>query len=382
MYDVIVIGAGVMGGAAAYHLAGSGRQTLLLEQFTVGHTHGSSHGGSRIIRYTHREVDDARLMPAVFTLWRQLEAESNESLLKMTGGLYAGPEDESFMAGAQIALQTLRHPYRLMTVHELARELPQFRLPAGWLALYQQDSGVLAATRAVQTLARQAVRRGATLREQTQVQAVTPNGDGVAVRCAGPAGDETLYAHQAVITAGPWVQRLLQPLLPASLPLQVTHQQVAYFAVEEPERYAVGRCPIFLFTAEPHFYGFPIFERPNLIKVGQECLGNVVDPDAERVIDMAAMTRLSEVVAQTLVGVNPTPQQMELCLYTETPTREFIVDRHPAHPQILIGAGFSGRGFKFAIAIGRLLVDLAASSPGDYSSQFWLPKFALTRWLE
>ena len=84
-------------------------------------------------------------------------------------------------------------------------------------------------------------------------------------------------------------------------------------------------------------------------------------------------------IARTLVGVNPTPAQVELCLYTETPTRDFIIDRHPEHPQILMGVGFSGRGFKFAINIGRLLADLAQSAPGVYDSEFWLPSYAVSR---
>lgn len=379
MYDLIVIGAGVMGSAAAYHLAKDGRRVLLIEQFTIGHTHGSSHGGSRIIRYTHDDVAYVRLMPAIFELWRRLEAESGASLLQMTGGLYIGPEDEPFLRGAQHALHTLQYPYQVLSPDELPDRFPQFRLPAGWLALYQQESGILAATRCVETLAHQAVQHGATVRERTQVQAVTPAGDGVAVRLAGAGGEETLYAVQAVITAGPWIERLLAPLLPYRLPLQVTHQQVAYFAVEQPELYAVGRCPLYIFTALPHFYGFPIFERAGEVKVGMELVGSVVDPDAPRTATEAAISELSAAIERSLVGVRPQPTRVELCLYTETPNHHFIIDRHPEHPQILMGGGFSGRGFKFGIAVGRLLADLAASAPGVYESEFWLPRFAVTR---
>jgi monomeric sarcosine oxidase len=376
-YDVVVIGAGAMGSAAAYHLAGAGRRVLLVEQFQIGHTHGSSHGGSRIIRYTHREVEYTQLMPSLFALWQQLEAESGEHLLQMTGGLYIGPPDEPFLVGAQTALSQFNHSYRLFTSEEVSQEFPQFRLPKGWLALFQEHSGILAASRCVATLAQQAVRRGAELREQSRVLAVQPNAEGVAVQLAGPGGTEIIYADQAVVTAGPWAQRLLGPLLPTTLPLTVTHQQVTYFAVEQPELYAVGRCPLYIFTALPHFYGFPIFEMPGHIKIGLELLDSKVEPDGERTVDQAAVDEISAAVAETMVGLAPRPAKVDLCLYTETPTRDFIIDRHPEHPQILFATGFSGRGFKFSIGIGRLLADLAASAPGEYHSEFWLPNFAL-----
>jgi glycine/D-amino acid oxidase-like deaminating enzyme len=184
-----------------------------------------------------------------------------------------------------------------------------------------------------------------------------------------------------VITAGPWASRLLTPLLGQPLPLKVTHQQVAYFPVQDPALYAVGRCPLYIFTAIPHFYGFPIFEKPGHIKIGLELLDSVIDPDGPRAVDAAAVDELSDAVNEFMMGLAPRPSQVDLCLYTETPTRDFIIDRHPQHPQILFAAGFSGRGFKFAIGMGRLLADLAGSAPGQYNSEFWLPRFALSRFV-
>jgi monomeric sarcosine oxidase len=377
-YDIIVVGAGVMGSATAYHLARDGRRVLLLEQFSVGHTRGSSHGGSRIIRYTHDTHDYARVMPATFALWRQLEQESAERLLQMTGGLYIGPTDDAFLRNAQQLLQDAQQPYRLFTPTDLQMVYPQFRLPAGWLALFQEQSGVLAANRCVQTLVRQAIRHGAALREHVQVQAVEPQGDGVTVSWTSQHGAETLYAPQAVITAGPWAKRLLAPLVAWPLPLQATHQQYAYFAVEQPAQYSVERCPIFMYTADPYFYGFPSFERPGQVKLGIELEHTPTHPDQPRAVDAQVLDQLCTLVSHNMVGVNPSPVQVDLCLYTETPNRDFIIDRHPAHPQILIGAGFSGRGFKFAISVGRLLADLAQSPADAYNSEFWLPRFAIS----
>ncbi len=374
--EIVIIGAGGMGSAAAYHLAKAGRAPLLLEQFTVGHTLGSSHGGSRITRYANPDWDDARVMPATYDLWRTLEAESNATLLKLTGGLFFGPADEPFMVDTQRALAAHYYPYRLLNHAELAQEFPQFRPPADWIGFYQADSGILAASRCVETMVRQAVVHGATLRETCKVQAVEPTGDGVTIHLVD---GETIRAAQVIITAGPWAPHFLRDLVEWPVPLQVTRQQVAYFAVDDPAVYRAENCPLYIFTAEPHCYGFPIWEKPGHIKVALEMLDSTTDPDQPRVVDQANVAQLSAVIERHFRGVNPTPAQIDTCLYTETANRDFVIDRHPAHPQILLAAGFSGRGFKFTIGIGRLLADLAAGAPGTYESHFWAPKYAIRR---
>jgi monomeric sarcosine oxidase len=368
-----------MGSATAYHLAQDGQRVLLLEQFTVGHMRGSSHGGSRVFRYAHDASDYARVMPKTLALWRRLEHESGETLLTMTGGLYIAAEHDAFLQSAAAVLRECAQPFHTLTSAELRRQFPQFILPADWVALYDVHSGILSASRCVLTMVQQAVRHGATLREETCVQAVEALANGVAVRTRGPRGDETLYAEQVVITAGPWAQRLLRPLIAYPLPLQVTHQQVTYVAVTRPDLYAPERCPLFLFSETPYFYGFPIHEWPGHLKIGLELLNTTVDPEGPRTVDGAVVDKVRAWAAETLVGVDPEPVRVDPCLYTETPNRDFIVDRHPDHPQIVIGAGYSGRGFKFAISMGRILADLTQSPPGVYNSDFWLPRYAVTR---
>lgn len=378
-FDAIVVGAGAMGSAAAYALAQDSRRVLLLEQFTIGHNRGSSHGGSRIIRYTHDNTDYAGQMPATFELWRRLERESGQTLLQLTGGLYAGTQDAPFLRAAAAALRDLSFAFRQLNASELAAVYPQFRFPADWIGLVQEDTGILAATRCVQTLAARAVTHGAELREQTAVLEVTPDGDGVAVRTTGAQGEKTYWADRAVITAGPWASRLLEPLLGFAVPLRVTRQQVAYYAARRPEQFAVGRFPVFIIVADPHFYGFPIWEEPGAIKVALEQSEITVDPSGPRQVDANLAAQLNALIAAHLPGVDPAPLHVDPCLYTETPTRDFVIDRHPHFPQIVIGAGFSGRGFKHAVAMGRLLADLAQSEAGVYASPFWLERFRITR---
>ncbi len=385
-FDVVVIGAGGMGAAAAYYLARDGRRALLVEQFTVGHSRGSSHGGSRIIRHSYVEREYATLAPHAFALWRQVQAESGARLLADTGGLDFAPPDYPTLLGRLETLGALGLPYRLYAQDELRHDFPQFRLPAGWLALYQTDAGVLSATRCVETLAGQAVRRGATVWENSRVLSVQPDGAGVRMEIDGHAGRQIVLADQAVLTAGPWAGRFLDELgitAAYAAPLRVTHQQLVYMEVAQAARplFAADRCPVYIGLPMPYFYGFPIWERPGQLKVGREMDGPAIDPDGERSVDADAVAEVEAWVAETLVGVIPKAVSVEKCLYTLSPDGHFLIDRHPQHPQVLIAAGFSGRGFKFVVTTGRLLADLAASAPGDYSSPLWRETFRLDRFV-
>jgi monomeric sarcosine oxidase len=375
-YDIIVIGAGGVGSAAAYHCARDGKNVLLIEQFTVGHTRGSSHGGSRIIRYTHDKLEHADQMPATFDLWFELEQESGARLLTMTGGLYLAPEGERWLTKAVEILQELNFPHRILRGEEFQHAYPQFNLPPNWIGVEQEHSGILAASRCVAVMVSQAVQHGATVRELSPVAGIAPEQEGVVVRMES---GETFNADRVIVCAGPWASRFLGKLVDWQVPLRVTPQQVAYFPVNEPAAFANGRFPLFIVTHDPHFYGFPIHERPGAIKIALENNEGVVNPDDPREVNQPLLAELRRVVGETMRGVETTPVHVEPCLYTETPTRDFIIDRHPDYPQIVFGAGFSGRGFKHTIAVGRLLADLAQSDAGDYRSKFWRDSYRLDR---
>lgn len=383
MVDHIVIGAGGVGSATAYHLARSGQRVLLLEQFTLGHTRGSSHGGSRIIRYSDADPKFARMAPAAFDMWRQLEAESGASLLTITGSANVGPCDDEFVNAAIKAMERVGHPHRVLAGDERRREFPQFNVPDDWVVMHQQHAGILAASRCVETMVQRAIAHGATLREQTRVVDVEAAGDSVVVHTEGPGGSQKISAGSVVIAAGPWIGRFFEKLLPFAVPVQPTHQQVAYFRVTDQALasglYDAARCPVYMFSSAPHFYGFPIHEKPGHIKIGGELYTPIDDPDAPREIDHEAMAELADAVGRQMAGIDPTPVDAELCKYTDTPNRDFVIAQHPAHPQIVFGGGFSGRGFKWTIGIGHLLAELSLNGEAAYNNPFWHEDFRLSR---
>lgn len=378
-YDVIVVGSGAMGSAAAWTMARAGKRVLLLEQYAVGHANGSSHGGSRIIRYTHAEAEYAALMPLIFPMWRELEAEAGESLMQLCGGLYMGAPNDPFLLGAQTALSSLDMPYEMLDSAEMQNRYPQFRATAGQIGLYQKESGILAASRCVAAFVRLAVAHGATLHEHARVSTISQHGADLRVDYEIKGRRLHATAHSVVLAAGPWAAKLLPELVGAPLPLRVTRQQVAYYGVTDASLWSPERCPIYIYTNDPHVYGFPIYEKPGQIKVAQELFDLEIDPDAPRVALPEAVDALSAIVAENFVAVDPEPVEVVPCLYTETPNRDFIIDRHPEMPNLVFAAGFSGRGFKFSIAVGRLLADLASSDMTPAEHPLWLPWWSLGR---
>ena len=231
--DVIVVGGGAMGSAAAWRLARAGHRVRLLEQFAFGHENGSSHGPSRMIRIAYPAPEYVELGQEAFRLWDelQLEAESGESLLLRTGGMNVGVPHADAMEEVARTLDTLGVPYERLDHDELRRRYPQYTFPEGSIGIYQEDYGILAASRCVAALAARARAEGAELHDEEPVVEIAPDGDGVEVRTTRG----TYQAERVILTAGSWLRPLLAPL-GIDLPLTVLQEQLAFFRCTIPRR--------------------------------------------------------------------------------------------------------------------------------------------------
>lgn len=371
--EVIVVGGGVMGCATAYQLAKGGHRVLLLEQFAIGHANGSSHGPSRIIRLAYDALDYLRLAQSAYALWHQLAEEAGERLIVPVGGIDFGVPGALALDGIRATYEAAGVAYEALDRDAIMRRYPQFNLPEDTIGYYQPDYSLLAADRCVAALAGQARQHGAEIHTGEPARQVGVSGAGAEVRT-----DQATYrADRLILCAGSWMRPLLVQL-GLDVPLVVLKEQLAFFAAHDPEQYMPGRFPLFIQRYPGTTVlgsGFPIFDHTG-VKLMVDRIGPEVAPDdPDRSLDADRLQRLHAYATELLPGLTGEIIEAVSCRYTMTPDEDFVIDRHPAHPQVLIGSPCSGHGFKFAVAIGQILADLATRGATEHE----IARFRLNR---
>jgi sarcosine oxidase len=318
MPRVAVVGAGVMGSAAARALAARGADVTLHEQFEDGHVRGSSHGRTRIFRLAYPEDHWVELAEEAFTGWRELERETGRSVLGLHGLVELCT---SLEAGSRDALADRGIEHSVLDADELASH--GVRAPEGWSALWQPSAGVVLAEEAIA-----AFRTGLAV-ERRRVDSL-----------------DELDADTVVVTAGPWVTKLVP-----DVPVRATRQTVAYFALAGPPVPSVVEVD----TETRHHAMYALHDPVHGLKAGAHHAGHEADPDVFEDADPALVERIAAWVRERFPAADPEPVGAESCIYTTTADESFILERRG---RVVIGSACSGHGFKFAPAVGKRLADL------------------------
>jgi sarcosine oxidase len=337
-HDVIVVGTGVMGAATAWALAESGRKVLMLERFAIGHRRGSSHGTSRIFRFSYPEPEYVRMAEEARNLWRRLETDTGTDLLTITGGFDIGGDLPAHVA----ALDSIGARYEVMEGSDVSRRWDLLHVNGS--VLYQPDAGIVAADSAWSTFVEEATSRGASLHESETVDRLVTHDEIVEV-----VTTRTTYTAAAVVvTAGAWARSLLADV---DIPLETipTRETIAYFDVP-----ATSPTPSFVQWADPAIYGLATGQAGR-IKLGVHHAGPVTDPDDEGVPSPELVRTLETWVGEHLPTADATARNPETCIYTNTVDERFVLERHG---RVIVGSPCSGHGFKFAPLIGTMLCDL------------------------
>lgn len=346
--DLVVVGGGAMGLATAWHAAAPGRRVVVLERFGFGHHRGASHGGERIFRHAHVDRAYVDMALAADDGWRRLERLSGRRLIERVGCVEHGAEaqlDRMAQVAAAAGVAT-----ELVARDDAERRWPGLRFSGD--VLFQPDGGWTRAADALEALAQVATARGAVLVPEAPVASLQVGADGDGVRAVTPQG--VFLAPAAVVTAGAWVEALVPgAVLP---PLTTTEEQYFLFRPTSTSGPGVeGPVPAFIHWDALSRYGLPA--PGGLVKVGEHQAGAATTGDDRTfAIDPARRRRLLDYVAQWVPGVDPEPVDAGTCLYTSTPSLDFVLDR--VGP-VVIGGGFSGLGFKYVPEVGRRLAGMA-----------------------
>lgn len=372
-WDVIVVGAGAMGSAAAMHLANRGKRVLVLEQFEPDHQRGSSHGLTRIIRLAYFEHPSyVPLLRRAFDLWRDLERAAGRPLLHVTGSIDAGRPDARTVRGSLQSCQMHGLPHEVLTARELAARSPGYRLPDDCVAVLQPHGGFLEPEACIAAHLALAEQRGAVVHARERALDITADGDGVEVRTEAA----TYRAPQAVAAAGAWLPTL-RPGFRALL--QVERQVLAWFAISDRDAFAPSRFPVFnLDLGERHWYGFPEFGVPGFKFGCYHHLHELVDPDAldRDQVGPRDIELLRQGVRECFPLADGEVLLSKVCLFTNAPDEHFIIDRDPELPQVVIASPCSGHGFKFASVVGEIVADLVERDETAHDiSMFRLRRF-------
>ena len=363
--DVVVVGAGLSGAAAAHELARDGADVLLLDRWAPGHQHGSSHGRTRIVRCAYPDPFWAGLAARAWRAWQELQARSGIVLVRRTGALDHGQDRDLGSLTAALQQAGVRHQF--VTADEAAERWPLFR--AHTPVLYHDDAGVLDPELAIRILIDLAHGYGARTDMHAGVTGVARTRDQVVVTTQ--AGS-SIRAQRVVLALGPWLadpddrpHDVAEYLDEVGAPaLQVTQQQVLHLPVRRAGASA-SMVPTLVHKGPGQFFCMPAgkVDGTEAVKVGEHDHGTTTSASQRTgVVDPGARARMLEFAKHTLPGVVPEPFAETTCLYTRTPTEDFLLDSTPDGGVVLVSP-CSGHGAKFAPVIGRMVADLVAGQP-------------------
>ena len=366
-YDVAVIGAGVFGAWTAWHLAKRGHRVVLIEAYGPGHSRASSGGETRIIRMGYG-ADElyTRWSQRSLEQWKEFFAKTKQPLFLDTGVLWMAGKDDTRLRDTAATLKCCGIVFEEYDRAELEKRYPQIALEEIQKGIFEPQSGVLMARRAVATVVEDAIRLGV---EYCSGQAVDPREAG-AVKHVTTKQGERIVAGQFVFACGAWLGKVFPDVLGGRI--FPSRQEVFFFGIPAGEmRFAPPALPTWLFQ-EDLVYGMPDIESRGL-KIAFDEHGERVDPDTQsRIVSLEMTKAVRQYVARRFPALRDAPiVETRVCQYENSSSGDFLIDRHPEMENVWFAGGGSGHGFKHGPAVGEYLAaQLLDRAPGE-------PRFSL-----
>jgi len=372
-FDVAVLGVGGIGSAACYHLARTGLRVVGIEQFSIPHSRGSSHGVTRILREgLHENETYVPLVRRALELWRELEKISGTQLFYQTGSLDIGLPESSIVIGSLNSCRRWSIPHEMFAAGELRRRYPVLRIYDEMVAIFQPNSGFVLAEGSITAHVNGACDHGAEIHGHEKMIDWDANGAGYTIQTT----HDRYEVGQIVFTVGAWASKVAGP----GVQVRPERAVLGWFQPKEnAARFGFGSLPVWIIDSPDggHFYGLPVFGIPGF-KLGRLSRNlDEVDPDLPLLEpDSRDEQDLRQFLEKHFPDANGSLLSMQTAFFEHSPDRHFIIGELPDFPGAWVIAGLSGHGFKYASALGELAKDLLVRRKSGYDlAPFRLGRF-------
>ncbi|XP_074296174.1 putative sarcosine oxidase [Silene latifolia] len=364
-FEVIVIGAGIMGSCSAYEASKRGCSTLLLDQFDLLHNRGSSHGESRTIRITYPEPYYSSMVLQSSRLWEEAQSQVGYKVLYPTHQLDIGLSADLSLQAVISSCRSTSVGFRVLNSSEVAQEFGGgVVLPEDWIGVVSEGAGVIKPTKAVSMFQTLAFRNGAVLKDNRKVTGIRRSSTNGGLVVSTQSG-EMFYCKKCVVTAGSWMKKLVKDVTGRDIPIEPLETTICYWKIKKghDKDYSIGGgFPTFAGYGFPYIYGTPSLEYPGLIKVAVHG-GRPCDPDKRTwTPETELMDLLRKWVCERFGGrvEHEGPVSTQSCMYSMTPDEDYVIDflGEEFGEDVVIAGGFSGHGFKMGPVIGKIVIEL------------------------
>lgn len=326
---VAIVGAGIMGASAARFLSARGHEVTIFEQFELGHSMGSSHGRSRIVRKAYPDAFYTEIMQEAYPMWAELQAEAGEKILHECGLLYFGKSSSADIIGVAEGLRANGVAFEALDSRAVGRVFPGLTLDSDEVGIWTSEAGWVHAEKAVRASLQMAQAHGAKVIRKAveEIESLEAEFDAV------------------VLTPGGWIRKFVD------IDVDVQARTFAYIEARQ-------NGPVWIDDGPGLHYGFPTEPGGDTIKIGGHIRGDTFDPDqTSRPVDPANVEAILELAARRFDIREPKVVEAAMCLYTRTPDEDFRIGR--LSDKTVYASPCSGHGFKFGPWVGKYLADLA-----------------------
>ncbi|MQG12607.1 MAG: N-methyl-L-tryptophan oxidase [SAR202 cluster bacterium] len=371
IYDVIIIGLGAMGSASSYYLSKNGVNVLGLDTYEPPHKLGSSHGHTRVIREAYHEgISYVPIVKRAYDLWNELDHEIEEKLILEYGGMYLG-DDGKYLSDAKKSAKKYEIPISEFSSQEIKEKYKVLNPPKNFKGLLENRSGAVFPEKAISNFLSKSINYGSThnynekvidWNKESQIYQVKTN-------------KNNYFAEKLIFSSGAWIKNLVPSL---NLPIKIERQVLFWFdPIKDKDQFHYSNMPNTGWDLDNgiEFYTQPIIEDKGF-KVAMHHNGKFISEDnLNRESNMDDLNIVKNFLEEYIPLANGNLLDSRVCVYTNTPDLDFIIDFYPEDENIIICSPCSGHGFKFTPAIGEICSKLVEKKQINYD----LSEFSIKR---